>query len=175
MNVFLIAALTTDGFIGRDATHTPLSWTSKEDKKFFSERTKKAGVVVMGASTFKTINRPLPGRLTIVYTKSSQLDIPVNEFKDSLRVTQLSPENLIKNLENEGYSEVAICGGSSIYSLFLKSGLANKLYLTIEPVLFGKGVSLCNDNIDLKLCLVNTTNLSDQTLLLEYNILKEIM
>jgi dihydrofolate reductase len=51
MKVFLIAAVTADGFIGRDASHLA-DWTSPEDKKLFRKLTTEAGVVVMGSKTF---------------------------------------------------------------------------------------------------------------------------
>ncbi|HEX9722557.1 MAG TPA: dihydrofolate reductase family protein [Candidatus Paceibacterota bacterium] len=71
MKVFLIAAMSADGFIARNSSHLA-SWTSKEDKQFFIEKTKEAGVVVMGLNTYKTIGRPLPGRLNIVYSKTEK-------------------------------------------------------------------------------------------------------
>jgi dihydrofolate reductase len=55
MKTFIIAALTADGFIAKGSDHLSVEWTSKEDRKFFSDRTKKAGVVVMGLNTYKTI------------------------------------------------------------------------------------------------------------------------
>ncbi len=54
MKVSLLAAITADGFIGRDATHLA-DWTGKEDKKMFIELTKEAGTIVMGSRTFATI------------------------------------------------------------------------------------------------------------------------
>ncbi|MCL5782229.1 MAG: dihydrofolate reductase, partial [Patescibacteria group bacterium] len=58
MKCFIIAALSADGYIARDEHH-PAFWTSKEDKKRFVELTKRAGVVIMGSTTYTTIARPL--------------------------------------------------------------------------------------------------------------------
>lgn len=169
MNVFIIAALTADGFIAENPTQISTAWTSKEDRKWFSQRTKEAGVMVMGSTTFATLNRALPGRLTVVYTRN----IPENpEFDQTeVRYTKQEPSELINQLKQEKYSEVAICGGSSIYSMFMKVGLVTKLYLTVEPKLFGKGIGLFNEELDVNLRLVQTQKLSDQTVLLEYDVL----
>jgi dihydrofolate reductase len=142
-----------------------MSWTSGADKEFFKKKTKEAGVVVMGRTTFETIGKALPDRKTIVYT-SKPLEI------ERVETTQLPPQELLQQLEEQGYSEVAICGGSSIYSLFLQSGCISKAYITLEPMLFGKGIPLFKDIRQTKLELLSTTPLSQNTLLLEYQITK---
>jgi dihydrofolate reductase len=126
MHVFLIGAITADGFIARDSDQISTSWTSKEDKKWFSERTKQAGVVVMGSTTYNTVGRPLPSRLNIVYSsKPGPTDAPEN-----LRFVQVPPADLITYLEKEGYQEIAICGGASIYTMFLTAGLISLIPFT---------------------------------------------
>ena len=70
MNIFLIAAQTVDGFIARDASHLSTRWSSKKVAQWFNSRTKQAGVIVMGRKTFDTIGRGLPGRVTIVMTRT---------------------------------------------------------------------------------------------------------
>lgn len=158
---FIIAAISADGFIARDAHH-PAFWTSKEDKKRFVELTKRAGVVVMGSTTFKTLPRPLAERVNIVYTRTKQME--------GVETTQEDPRALIDRLEAKGFTEVAICGGSEIYNLFLKEKLVRKIYLTIEPILFGKGMTMFKDDINYKLELMNLTKTETGTVMLEYNV-----
>lgn len=173
MNCFIIAALTIDGFIARDVNQISTSWTSQEDKKWFNQRTKEAGVIVMGSKTFETIGRPLPGRLTIVYSRqpSQALKAAANQYPDQIRITSQDPKSLFDQLEKENYSEVAICGGSSIYTLFMKSRLVTKMYLTLEPVVFGKGVGLFDEELDIQVSLRAVHDLSTQTKVLEYDVL----
>lgn len=163
MNVFIIAALSADGFIAQDETQLA-DWTSKADKKLFVELTKRAGVMVMGSTTYKTIGRPLPGRRNIVYTTRT-LD------QDGVEATQLSPAELIKKLGGEGCEEVAICGGRSIYDQFLQAGVVNELYLTVEPILFGAGVSLLRTPAFQQLKLKATRMLNDNAVLLNYEVI----
>ena len=164
MNVFIIAALTADGFIGRDTTHTSIDWTSDEDKTIFRSMTKEAGVMIMGSRTFATINRGMPGRKIVVYTSRPD-ELPAF---DGVEATNEAPAELLKRLESEGYAQVAVCGGSSVYHQFMKAGLVDELYLTIEPILFGQGVPLFSDTLDVKLELKETKHLNDNTLQLVY-------
>lgn len=163
ISAFIIAAQSLDGFISPLEHTNSMSWTSGADKDFFKKRTKEAGVIVMGRTTFETIGKALPERKMIVYT-SKPLEI------EGVETTQLAPKELLYKLEKEGYTEVAICGGSSIYSLFLESGLVSKLYITLEPVLFGNGIPLFTSVYQTRLELLSTTPLSQNTLLLEYQI-----
>ena len=164
MKIFIIAVLTADGLIAEGTDQISTDWTSKEDKKFFSTRTKEAGVIVLGYNTYKTIGRPLPGRLNIVYANPDTVI-------EGAEVTQLAPADLIKDLEERGYKEVAICGGSTTYTMFMEADLVDKLYITIEPVVFGAGMTLFNKKFDVKkLKLVFMQKLGEETVLLEYDV-----
>ncbi|HUB93606.1 MAG TPA: dihydrofolate reductase family protein, partial [Verrucomicrobiae bacterium] len=136
MRTFIIAAITADGFIGRDSGHTA-DWTGKEDKKVFTRLTKEAGVMVMGSRTFATIGCALPERRTIVLTRS-----PDTITTEGIETTDQTPVELISKLQQEGVRAVAICGGTSVYDQFIRAGLVDELYLTISPLLFGQGLSL---------------------------------
>jgi dihydrofolate reductase len=148
ISAFIIAAQSLDGYISPLEHTNSMSWTSGADKEFFKKRTKEAGVIVLGRTTFETIGKALPERKMIVYSSN-----PIQ-------------------VEQEGYTEVAICGGSSIYSLFLNSGLVSKLYITLEAIMFGEGIPLFKDISQTKLSLISTTPLDTNTLLLEYQITK---
>lgn len=164
IKVFIVAALTADGFIARDNSAPSTAWTSRADKKRFSELSKRAGVVVMGSVTYGTIGKALPGRTNIVYT-------PGDEKYEGAETTKKTPADLIAELDKRGFKEVAICGGSTIYTMFMKSGLVDSIYLTIEPVLFGSGVRLFKEPVDAKLELVSSERVDNSTLV-EYNVLK---
>ena len=162
MMVFIIASLTADGLIAKDPKAPSTDWTSKEDKGFFIRKSKEAGVVVMGQNTYETIGRPLKDRLNIVYSRDKQYE--------GVEVTQKEPKALIEELERRGYKEVAICGGSTIYTMFMEAGVVDKLYLTVSSLVFGKGMNLFNKEFDQKLELVSVEKLGPQTILLEYNV-----
>jgi dihydrofolate reductase len=178
MHVFLIAALTADGFISPSEHQTSTAWTSKEDFQWFQKRTKEAGVVIMGSTTYKTVGKPLPSRLNIVYSRSAAAgEIPVKNEKAEVTPTELiytnkNPKELLLELESKNYSEIAICGGSSIYTEFINQGLVDTMYLTIEPVVFGKGVGLFNKEVKKNIVLSSVEKLSEKTVLLTYSVEK---
>lgn len=64
--VILLMAITLDGKIAKH-TNQLAAWTSRADKKIFVSETKKAGVIIMGRTTYDTIGRPLPGRFKYCY------------------------------------------------------------------------------------------------------------
>lgn len=163
IKAFIIAAVTADGFIAKDTQHSPFNWTSRADKKRFIELTKRAGVVVMGSATYKTIGQPLKERVNIVYSKSQKFE--------GVEITQDKPLDLLKKLEERGFKEVAICGGSQIYTMFMKAGVVDTVYLTLEPIMFGKGITLFNDDLKYRLKLKSAqTSESTGALLLEYSV-----
>ncbi len=164
MRVFIIASLTADGFIGLNANHLSTTWTSSEDTKFFVKMSKQAGIVVMGSRTFATLNRALPGRRLIIYTPQPD-DINI----EGVETTRENPIALVKRLAKEGASAIAIAGGASIYAMFMASGVVDELYLTIEPIIFGHGISLFNKDLPVtKLTLLDQQQLNPNTLLLHY-------
>ncbi len=161
MKVILIAAMSVDGKIAESAEQNSLDWTSKEDTRFFIEKTKESGVVIMGSKTFNTIGRPLKDRRLIVMTYSPE-DYSVN----GVEFTKQQPNELLARLKKEGHESVVVAGGSSVYSIFIREGLITDYFLTIEPVLFGKGVPFAHgfDRVNLK--LVNSTRLGEHSVLL---------
>lgn len=174
MKVTLIAALTADGFIGRDKNHTSTQWTSKEDAAHFRATTKELGVMVMGRTTYETIGRPLPGRTTIVYSRSAPQELQQDEAHENLFHTSLSPQELVEALAAKGHNQLAVCGGSSIYRLFMEAGVVDELQLTIEPIVFGGGIKLFDATFseNMQLDLQQVTKLSEQALLLTYQTTK---
>ena len=176
IKTFIIVAHTADGFIApasKEGQAVPSTvWTSGADRKKFVELTKRAGVMIMGLTTFKTIGKPLPNRLNIVYAPKEIADKEKANFADStnLEFTNKSPKDLLVDLEARGFKEVAICGGSTIYTMFMQAGLVDTIYMTVEPKLFGSGMSVFNKPLDINLNLISTERLTDDVLFLEYRV-----
>jgi dihydrofolate reductase len=165
MKIFCIAAITADGFIARDDRQAAM-WTSKADKTFFREMTKKAGVIVMGSKTFETIGSALPDRRNIILSRTKTYDVA------GVETSSESPTDLVARLEKEGVKELAICGGSAIYTAFLKAGLVSTLYITVESLLFGSGVTLFNENLDMKIALKEARPIGDGAVVLQYDVIQ---
>ncbi|MBI5794297.1 dihydrofolate reductase [Candidatus Uhrbacteria bacterium] len=161
MEVILIAAISVDGKIAQSADQNSLEWTSKEDTAFFIQKTKEAGVVIMGRRTFETIGKPLKGRRLIVLSE-------VPGTVKGVEYVEEKPQDLVARLEREGVTQVVIGGGSSVYSQFLQAGLVTDVYLTVEPYLFGGGVPLAEGFHPIQMSLIDVTKLNGQSVLLHY-------
>ncbi len=164
MKVLLIAAVSADGKIAESEDQLSLDWTSKEDLRFFIDKTKETGVVIMGRKTFDTIGKPLKERQVVVMTRSPESQ----KEMDGVEYTNESPKEILDRLSGLGIKSVVVAGGSSIYSMYLKEGLVTDVYLTVEPYLFGGGVPLASGFERIKMQLEEVTQLGENGVLLHY-------
>jgi len=166
-NVSIVMALSLDGISARDSNHH-VTWTSSEDKRFFVSITKKAGVVIMGSKTHDMIGKKLPGRKNIILTRNKNR---ISQDPD-LIFTDNSPEHIILNLQQEGFTSACLIGGSQVNTLFVQSQLAHELYITYEPVLFGNGLSLFNREFEPELTpsLIKTIPIGKNAVCLKYKL-----
>lgn len=169
MRVILLAAITADGYIAR-STNELANWTSKEDKVFFVSKTKEAGVMVMGRTTFETIGRPLKGRRILVMTRNPKEYQPI---AGQVEYLSLSPKELVEQEKAKGTEMLVIAGGSDIYRQFLADDLVTEMYLTVEPVLFGNGIPLARDFSEKKLQRLSVEVLGEQSVLIHYSVIQE--
>lgn len=142
MKVFIIAAVSLDGFIAKSQSDN-LAWTGQADKTWFRKMTSESGVMIMGSKTYDTFKKPLPTRLHIVYTNHPEKYSP----KDNVEFTNLRPDELLKNLRQRGYQNIAVIGGGKIFTLFLKQKLIDEIWLTICPLIFNKGIKFTIYNL----------------------------
>lgn len=99
----------------------------------------KSDVIVVGHNTYKTAKGPLSKRNCIVMTRSVS-----GAVKKNSKLVFLNPKkgNLEKFIKEEGYKRVAVLGGAQSYTYFLENNLVDEIYLTIEPLVFGKGFGM---------------------------------
>ncbi len=161
----MMMAMTVDGKIAKDKNQFA-NWTSREDKKLFVEISKTCGVVMMGENTFNTFPAPLKDRLNVVFTEDlNKQAIPGVEWVSG------EPELVLEKLEKMGYTSVLLGGGSFLNSLFLEKKLISEIILTVEPKIFGAGLSLFNKDLETDLKLLEIKNLNENTIMLHYQVL----
>ncbi len=109
-----IAAMSLNRVIGR-ASRIP--WHLPADFQWFKEIT-MGGSLVMGRKTFESIGRPLPGRTTVVLTRTGFAPAGVTSIDSMEALDALDLPN-----------PVFICGGATLYAQVLPS--CARLYLTL--------------------------------------------
>lgn len=163
--VTLMMAITVDGKIAKDSTQFA-DWTSREDKKLFVEISKAHGVIMMGENTFKTFPAPLKERLNVVFSEQENpTEIP------GVLWVKGKPEDTLLELEKRGYKSALLGGGAFLNSLFLEHQLISEIILTVEPKIFGSGLSLFNRDLDADLELLEYRPLNNNTLMLRYKVI----
>jgi len=138
MRCIAIAAVTIDGKIALDANHFS-DWTSPEDKIFMRALLDKSDVVVVGNNTYKTAVESLSKRNCIVLTSSVATMERKNE---NLLLWNPASVPYSSVLQNTRIEKAAILGGTQTYTYFLENDLLDEIYLTIEPLVFGRGLNL---------------------------------
>jgi len=117
MILSFIAAIDENNAIGKG---NQLPWHLPEDLKFF-KRTTLGKPVLMGRKSYKSLGKPLPGRLNIVISKQDlQLPEGVLLYNDL--------QTAIERLQQEPTDEGFIIGGGQIFTQAMS--LADKMYLT---------------------------------------------
>ena len=115
--ISLVVAAAENNAIGKN---NQLLWHLPNDLKFFKNIT-WAGVVIMGRTTFESVNKPLPGRTNIVITQQKDWTaegvIVASNFLDALEKAQAA-----------GVKEFFVIGGGQIY--LEAFSMAKKIYLT---------------------------------------------
>lgn len=170
--VHLVMVSSLDGVIAKNSNEF-VDWSTKEDKKYFSDITKEKGCWIMGSSTFKTIGRALPGRLNVVMTRDvEKMKSSYTESKELIFVSPDSILELLKNLYEMGYKEVVLGGGTSINTQFAKENLIDFVHLSIEPILVGTGLQIFSEDTKIELKLIESSKLNENTVLLKYEVVK---
>jgi dihydrofolate reductase len=170
MKLILLMAITLDGKTGKDSWHF-VDWTEQEDKKFFVQITRKAGVIIMGSKTFDTIGAPLPGRKNVILTRNRQR---LSRW-DNLVFTDKAPAELLKCLEKEGFSEAVLAGGPTINTLFAREKLIDEVIVTLSPLIFGFGTSLFSEEIAMELELKDVQKRGRDLVAITYGVKKTMV
>lgn len=172
MKVVAVAVSSINGKITNGKNSKVSSWSSREDFKFFNSKISKAKLIVMGSGTYEANRRQIElqrGKLRVVLSKNPKRYSKLM-VTNQLEFMNNSPKEIVKKLENKGYEEMLLVGGSKVYSSFLKDKLIDEIFLTIEPLIFGQGKPLFSeDKFDSALKLLSVRKLNSKgTLLLFY-------
>lgn len=166
LRIVLLAAVTVDGKMARNSAHLS-DWTSPEDKKIFVAESRRARVLILGNSTYKTLSRPLPGRLHVVLTTNT---VDKTGIPGVVEYTSASPGEIAASLFARGYSSAVLAGGAQINSLFLAHDMVDEIWLTVEPLVFGQGIHVFEGlDFDLRLRLISLEQINAGAYIAKYS------
>ena len=114
----LIVAAAENGVIG---VENRLPWRLSADLARFKQLT-MGHHLIMGRKTYESIGRPLPGRITVVLTRTAGIDVPNVQVARSL-------DEAFAQAEARGDDEPFVCGGAEVYAQALPE--CDRCYLTV--------------------------------------------
>ena len=117
----LIAACAHDRVIGRD---NDMPWHLPADLKHFKAMT-LGKPIIMGRKTWDSLGRPLPGRLNLVVSRQSGIQLEGAEVYGRLEDALSRAEEWARE---QGVDELMLIGGGQLYAQALPQ--ADRLYLT---------------------------------------------
>ena len=170
MKVILYMATTANGYIAKLSHDTP--WSDAEFTSY-SDKVKEVGNLIIGKTTydlmleenaFADLDEPFVAALTSSnQSPAREKTAFVKNFKDALKV-----------LEKQGFQTALVGGGGQADSSALESGLIEEIFIDVEPLIFGRGISLFTpSNFDLKLKLIDTKKVGESGIQLHYQVIQQ--
>lgn len=158
-------AASVDGRISLSSKHPP-DWTSKEDWEFFQKSLSRIDAVVVGRNTYESVAERLRKRNTFVLSSRPKT------FTRRGTVTFVNPAKVHLPKLLERYKSVAVLGGGAVYQFMLESKLLDEIFVTVEPLIFGRGKEMFIGGTQItRVNLLSTKRLNRTgTLLLHYQI-----
>lgn len=175
MKVILVFVSTLDGKVTKWDDPDVRKWSSGEDKDHFSRIWKDSKLIVMGSKTYLESTPKASGRHLFHVMTSHPPDFSDQEVPGRIEFSAESPAELVSRFEKEGYNEMLVVGGPKVSASFLKERLADELWLTIEPRIFGSGLNLGGEEkLDISLELTSCLKVNTQgTLITKYSIIRK--
>lgn len=167
MKVFIYMGVTPNGYIAKEDGES--RWTSDENLNGFFDNCKKSGNIIMGKNTFQEALKygyfPFANALNIVFSHEKI----ENKWGENVLFTDKTPEEILNFLSQKGFKSAFLAGGGKLNSSFLEKGLVDEIYLDVEPIIFGKGISLTAASVfEYEMKLQGFKKLNKDTIQLHY-------
>ncbi len=122
-----IIAIAQNGVIGKEGT---LPWKISSDLKWFKENT-QGHCMIMGRKNYEDIGRPLPGRYTIILSRSADYQPDLKGMGEVVH----TPGEALAVCRRQNDSSPYVIGGAEIYKLFapqIKHWVVTEVQCNIE-------------------------------------------
>ena len=173
----MYAAVSIDGIAALDSKTGIERYGSPEDRKFFLTGAKSCQAVIMGKNTgsFRVFGVP-----NFVLTHDPDLlqahdpaGAEASQAQDARGLERVylngQPQEICAKLEARGIQKAALLGGPATNLQFLRAGLVDEIYLTVEPVTIGRGIRFLNEPLESRWALADSQVLNERgTIVLHY-------
>lgn len=169
MTLIMYAAVSIDGIAALDSKTGIERNGSPEDREFFLAGAKSCQAVIMGKNTgsFRVFGVP-----NFILTHDPA-GAEASQALDARGVERVylcgQPQEICAKLEARGIQKAALLGGPSTNLQFLRAGLVDEIFLTVEPVTIGCGIRFLNEPLESRWILADSQVLNERgTIVLHY-------
>lgn len=171
MTLIMYMAVSIDGIAALDGKNGIERYGSREDHDFFLAGAKSCDAVIMGkntAASFKVCGLPnfilthapdllqakkLPQAKNPAGAETAKAQGQDQDARGSGRTCERvclsgQPQEVCKALEARGIKKAALLGGPFTNAQFLRAGLVDEIFLTVEPVTLGRGIRFLNEPLE---------------------------
>ncbi len=133
IDIYFVMSL--DGVVALDHDRDISSFSSKEDREFFLDSIKNYDAVIVSSRTY--VKDAASDTRRIILTHSGHRDDnPFNTYMSG------DIRAICGRMRDMGVRTAALAAGPTTCLSFLRAGVINELYLSIEPVSLGRGIRL---------------------------------
>ena len=144
----LYIAMSLDGYIADE--NGKVDWLDGENEEIESEDSyvrfiKRVDTVVMGWNTYyQVISELSPSKWVYEDLMTYVITHRENKSTDNIKFIHEPLDKFIREIKLQKGKDIWICGGADIVSQLLKEDLIDEFYITVIPVILGRGISLFN-------------------------------
>lgn len=166
MKITLIANISANGKVL--ITENPHYHEPQEALMFFVQYANRLGNIIIGRKTYEVLER-VPGNTQRFFPNAEVVVISQSEIQSDVCQVVKTAEEAIAYLENKGFSEVLVGGGTGVYNLFLEKELVTDVYFNYTPIIIGDGGVLGESYaLSTTFSIKNSTMLSPNVLQVHY-------
>ena len=172
MTVILYMAVSIDGIAALDSQTGIERYGSIEDHDFFLAGSKACDAVIMGKNTAASCKVSGVPNFVLTHDPDAAQASQAQDGRGSgVERVYLSgePQEICAALEARGIKKAALLGGPATNLKFLRAGLVDEIFSTVEPVTIGRGIHFLNEPLESRWTLADSQVLNSRgTIVLHY-------
>ena len=140
MQLTLFMVMSIDGIVALDEETDIREYSSPEDREFFIRETSAFDAAIMGRFSY---NEEVACRRKYVLSHRE-----AGSCGDENTILLCGDaREICSRIEADGNERVALLGGPRTNTAFLGEGFVDELYLTVEPVVLGRGLNFADEEL----------------------------